>query len=503
MQTSLGSAVIRRSLREEIMPISFLKLLRCPFCAGTLSVSGPEPVSTKPEYGVLSCYCARYPIVAGIPVLKKGNIGSAGQSSEEVISLIESGRRTEALFSLLTPRGLPPSPSWIRSLPSISGIHRLKSHASERSARKWQEQASSLLADEKATACNLLDLYFSGNKNKIVHDYFAFRFGAGRYLVGLSFAASMARRPDRALLDLGCGCGHLTSGLVQHAEGRPVVGLDDSFFGLYVAKRWTAPQAEYVCCAADKSLPFPDGTFSAAFCSDAFHYFFDKATSARELKRLTRDDGIIILFCVRNGLLEHPYGGLPLPPAGYQALVADMPHRLLADADVLERYLRKQGPSLARSAEIESLAHEPVLSIVASHCQERFVDYGSFDDWPHAQGPLGLNPLYVKATRNAEGKVSLRRSFPSPLYEQLNEDCKSYLPISVDVNESMWADLANGKQTHEIEALIDQCVLLAIPERYGNPTALRTQSVASAIAHPMLYSLGIELCENFVCNAPI
>ena len=262
------------------MNTSFLKLLRCPFCAGTLSASGPEPVSPEPEYGVLSCYCGRYPIVAGIPVLKKGNIGSAGQSSEEVITLIENGRRSEALFSLLTPPGLPPSPSWIRSLPSITGINRLKNFASERSARQWQEQAATLLADEEATACDLLDLYFSRNKNKIVRDYFAFRFGNGRYLVGLSFAASLAHQPDRALLDLACGCGHLTADWCSKPKGRPVVGADDSFFGLYVAKRWTAPQAEYVCCAADASLPFPDGAFSAAFCSDAFHYFLSTRQQA-------------------------------------------------------------------------------------------------------------------------------------------------------------------------------------------------------------------------------
>jgi ubiquinone/menaquinone biosynthesis C-methylase UbiE/uncharacterized protein YbaR (Trm112 family) len=480
------------------MDTSFLKLLRCPFCAGALSVSAHEP-----EYGVLSCYCGRYPVVAGIPVLKKGNIGSAGQSTKEVIALIENGRQSEALFSLLTPPGLPLSPSWIRFLPSITGVNRLKSFASERSAREWQEQAATLLADDKATACNFLDLYFSRNKNKIVRDYFAFRFGNGRYLVGLSFAASLAHQPDRALLDLACGCGHLTRGLVQQAGDRPVIGVDDSFFGLYVAKRWTAPQAEYVCCAADKSLPFPDGAFTAAFCSDAFHYFSDKATSARELKRLTRDNGIIVLFWVRNGLLEHPYAGLPLPPAGYHALVADMPHRLLADSEVLARYLRKQGPPLARSAEIDSLAHEPVLSIVASHRQELFVDYGTFEDWPHARGRLGLNPLYVKETTNGDGSVSLRRTFPSPLYEQLNQECKSYLPISVGVNEAMWTDLAKGKQTHEIAALIDQCVLLAIPERYGNPNTSRLPSMASGIGYPMLYSLGIKLCENFVCGTPI
>ena len=456
------------------MNTSFLKLLRCPFCAGTLSASGPEPASHQPEYGVLSCYCGRYPIVAGIPVLKKGNIGSAGQSSEEVIALIEKGRQFEALFSLVTPPGLPPSPSWIRSLPSITGINRVKNLARQRAAREWQEQAAALLADEEATACNLLDLYFSRNQN--VRDYFAFRFGNGRYLVGLSFAASLAHQPDRALLDLACGCGHLTSGLVQQAEGRPVVGIDGSFFGLYVAKRWTAPQANYVCCAADASLPFPDGAFSAAFCSDAFQYFSAKATSARELKRLTRDNGVIVLFWVRNGLVEHPYAGLALPPAGYKALVADMPNRLIADSEVLARYLQNQGPALARPEKPDSLAQEPVLSIVASHRQEVLVDYDSFEGWPHARGRLDLNPLYVKEPRNGDGSLSLRRRFPSPLYEQLNEECKSYLPASVDVNETLWTDLANGKQTEEIEALIEQCVLLAIPERYGNPNASRLQA---------------------------
>jgi ubiquinone/menaquinone biosynthesis C-methylase UbiE len=407
--------------------------------------------------------------VAGIPVLKKGNIGSAGQSSEEVIALIENGRQSQALFSLVTPPGLPPSPSWIRSLPSMTGINRFKNFAWQRSVRQWQEQAAALLGDEEATACDLLDLYFSRNKNKIVRDYFAFRFGNGRYLVGLSFAASLAHQPDRALLDLACGCGHLTRGLVQQASDRPVIGVDDSFFGLYVAKRWTAPQAEYVCCAADSSLPFPDGTFSAAFCSDAFHYFVDKPTSTQELKRLTRDHGTIVLLWVRNGLLEHPYKGLALPPAGYQALVDDMPNRLVADSEVLARYLQNQGPALARPEKPESLAQEPVLSIVASHRQEALVDYGTFEDWPHARGRLDLNPLYVKEPRNGDGSVSLRRRFPSPLYEQLNEECKSYLPASVDVNETMWTDLANGNQTEKIEALVRQCVLLAIPERYGSP----------------------------------
>ena len=85
--------------------------------------------------------------------------------------------------------------------------------------------------------------------------------------------------------------------------------------------------------------------FSAAFCTDAFHYFVNKATSVGELKRLTQDDGLIVLVWIHNALFRCPYDGLPLPPEGYQALVADMPHRLVADSDVLVRYLRKEGPA--------------------------------------------------------------------------------------------------------------------------------------------------------------
>ena len=224
--------------------------------------------------------------------------------------LIEKGRRKEALFSLLTPPNLPPSPSWTRVLPSVTGLNRFKSFLRRRSAREWQAEASALLADSKATACNVLELYFSRNKSKMVRDYFAFRFGHARHLVGLSFAATLANRPDKAVLDLACGCGRVTSGLVQQAEGAPVIGADQSFFGLYVANGWTAPEANYVCCAGDISLPFISGTFSAVFCSDAFQLFLSKATSVQEFKRLTQHRGTIVLFSVRNWLPGTPLFGM-------------------------------------------------------------------------------------------------------------------------------------------------------------------------------------------------
>jgi SAM-dependent methyltransferase len=217
---------------------------------------------------------------------------------------------------------------------------------------------------------------------------------------------------------------------------------------------------------ADVSLPFPNSAFSVVFCADAFHYFVNKATSVRELERLTQDDGLIMLVWVHNALVRRPHDGLPLPPEGYQALVADMPHCLVADRDVLARYLQKQGPPLAHSADLKHLAHEPLLSIVASRRQEVFQDYDPFEDWPHAEGRLRLNPLYVEEGRNGLRNTRLRRTFPSAFYEEDHTESKKYLPEAVEVPAEVVAGLAHGERMPEVERLIEQCVVLGMPERY-------------------------------------
>jgi ubiquinone/menaquinone biosynthesis C-methylase UbiE/uncharacterized protein YbaR (Trm112 family) len=449
------------------MHVSLLLRLRCPFCGGALRVSVTEQIKDTPEYGVLTCHCAHYPIVSSIPILRKGVIGTAGQTVDEVIALIEAGRHREALLALISPPA--PAPAWIQWLPSLRGMGRLKHLAQQWAARGWREQLAALLRDQgdQMTACDLFDLYFRGSGLKMMnaYDYFAFRFGQPRHLVALSLA-SLVDQPKKLILDLACGFGHLTRSLVQRAKGQLVIGVDRNFFALYVAQKWVAPEAEYICCEADASLPFPDSAFSTVFCSDAFHYFVNKATSIRELKRLTQDDGLIVLVTLRNGSVRHQHACLPLPPEGYQALVADMSHRLVSDSDILAHYLQKQGPPLARSADLQQLTQEPLLSLVASHRPEVFQDHGRFEDWPHAEGRLALNPLFVAEKRDGLGDVYLRRTFPADFYEEENAECRQYMPEIVAVNSKTLIDLEHGERTPEMEQLIAQCVVLALPERY-------------------------------------
>ena len=456
------------------MHLSLLDCLSCPFCGGTLNSSDPGQIEREVEYDILTCHCGSYPVVAGIPIIKKGVIGISGETADDVNCLIKTGRYREALLSMIMPP--PPAnpalaPAWLQSLPSVKGIRRLKRLAHEREAGRWREQVMPLLTElrDQVTTCDLLDLYYhrSGFKMDDAYDYFALRFGQPRYLVALSFT-TLIREPKKPVLDLACGYGHITRSLVRRAHEQPVVGVDQEFIGLYCAKSFIAPEAEYICSVADGPLPFTNGSFSVAFCSDAFHYFVNKIESSRELKRVTQDNGLILLVWIHNALFRCPYDGLPLPPEGYQSLVADMPHRLVADSDILVRYLQKKGPSLACSGDIERLAHAPLLSVVASHRQEVFQDYGSFDEWPHADGHLGLNPLYVEERHDSVEAVQLRRRFPSAFYIEEHAQCKEYLPEAVSVNSQVLADLAQGVRTPEMKRLIDQFVVLGMPARYLN-----------------------------------
>jgi ubiquinone/menaquinone biosynthesis C-methylase UbiE len=451
------------------MSFSLLRSMHCPFCGGDINSSEID----ERGFGILTCYCGEYPVVAGIPVIKRGQIGISGETIEAVNSLIKAGRCREALLMMVMPPA-PASPSlappWIRSLPSFKGIRRFKSFAHERGARRWREQAVSLLTDRqnRVTACDLLDLYYhrSGFKTDDAYDYFALRFGQPRHLVALSFT-TLVDNPAKPVLDLACGYGHITRSLARRAHRQPVVGVDQTFTGLYLAKTLIAPEAEFVCCAADGPLPFPDDFFSAAFCSDAFHYFIHKVTSLKELKRVISDDGMIILVWIHNVHVRRPHDGLPLPPEGYEALIADMPHRLVADSDVLARYLQRQGPPLASSAEMGRLSREPLLSIVASYRQEVFKDHADFQNWPHGQGRLDLNPLYrIDKGNDSPADVQLRRTYPSDFYLDDHAQSKEYLPETVTVHSRVLSDLAEGNRTPDVERLVDQFVALGMPEHY-------------------------------------
>jgi len=448
-----------------------LDALRCPYCSGEFTVTHGNVSGDNWDYGVLSCYCEQYPVVAGIPVIRKGVIGNNGETIQAVSQLILSGKHQDALLATLmppAPASAQLAPAWLEQLPQVKGMWRLKGLFGRFAISRWTERVQTLLADGPIgkTAKDYVDVCFGVRGNEKSYDYFMNRFGQPRQLVALSLM-TLIESPRKPVLDFGCGFGHLTSHLVRRVGHQSIIGADRDFIRLYVAKNILAPEALYVCCDGDVSLPFPDEFFSVSYVSDALYMVTNKVICSREVQRVADSNGIIIVSGIRNRVAKFHYRAA-MPYHAYGELFASVPHRVLANSDVLARYLNKRGPALSRSSEKRTLDDEQWFSIVATNREELLVDQAAFEDWPHAEGVLELNPLYKPAgdQANASGEILYRHAFPSSWYEREDGDCRNYEPESVSISSQILKDLSSQKRTAEMEALIARCVIVGIPDRF-------------------------------------
>jgi len=104
-----------------------------------------------------------------------------------------------------------------------------------------------------------------------------------------------ARRRDR-VLDLATGGGH--TALLFGGIARRVVALDLTEPMLRAAREHvrTRAAANVVFVAGDaSSLPFTDGSFDVVTCRTAAHHFADVAAAVRQIQRVLRPGGALLL----------------------------------------------------------------------------------------------------------------------------------------------------------------------------------------------------------------
>ena len=98
------------------------------------------------------------------------------------------------------------------------------------------------------------------------------------------------------VLDVGCGFGHYLAAASRDSALR-LTGLDLSM-GMAVATRETAPAAGVVN-GDTQALPFPDASFDVVLAPHMLYHVPDIAQAAAELRRVVRDNGIVL--AVANG----------------------------------------------------------------------------------------------------------------------------------------------------------------------------------------------------------
>jgi len=371
------------------------ELFACPSCRGPLTR----------ELGALRCSCAAYPVVEGIPIFTPW------------------AKNREFTLEEVLARHLPPAEGLaakiLRRL--LPGTGRIADAVLNRDA-------------------TFLDLAAALGRTGDL-DYFRYRFSDLSYLSTAALLTPLGQGP---VLDLGCGAGHLAYALSKRIPRGMIVGLDLSFTLLYLAKRFVAPSALFVCADASAPLPFRDGAFEAGLCADTFNYLPDRAATARELLRVVR--GPLLLSRLADPSFRGRGSLAPLEPDAYLAMFSARAPRLHRDRDLLEAFLKTRSLDLTRT----NASRDEVLTLSAG-VEARI--------WPGADYFVSgsqLNPIYE--TKEDGDRIHLKRRFISERYAEVYRAVDEFLPESLSVTREQIAS--------PDPELVKKFVLLDLPDNY-------------------------------------
>jgi hypothetical protein len=245
--------------------------------------------------------------------------------------------------------------------------------------------------------------------------------------------------------------------------------LADLFYPkIWLARRFTAPGCEPVCCDGNAPMPFARGAFSLAMCTDAFMFIWTKRQFVNEMERLVDAAGAVLIGHAHNERVWSPSHGQPLSAAGYAALFETIEPRLFAEARLFADVVNGGPLDLSRPDTTADLERDSALTIVASRHPGVYARH-AVPIPTAAAGEFRVNPLYVPADDDAAAPsraTRLRLRFPTEDYEQEYGACREYLPEEVTLDPAAAAALATGRVSPEIADLVRRKVIVDLPKRY-------------------------------------
>lgn len=413
---------------------ALLAHLRCPFCGSPLaevdsawSVRGDAGL----DYAVLGCPCCWYPVVDGIPVM------IADDRARQAMDAIQAGQPAAALEAAL---GL-----------DASAREAFRALQARGDAATYREAIGVLSPDAEGT-------------------YFIYRFSDPTFVTASAVLRAVAQAPgvaDGWIVDVCGGSGHLTRLLAALGAPARTVVADVYFWKLWLARHFTAPGVEAVCCDANDPLPFARGLASLVVLSDAFPYIWRRRALAEELMRLVDAAGALVMPHLHSALGENHSAGMTLTPAGYADLFSPMAPRLFPDAPLFDAVVDRARVDLTHAQAPEAFTAEPSFTLVASRTPEVF----AVREMPPpvaVAGTLAVNPLY--ALTRTEGGTTLTLRFPTPEYEDEFGACRRYLPESLHVPADLTGPLdpagLRARLGTDYDTLRRRLVLIDAPARY-------------------------------------
>jgi demethylmenaquinone methyltransferase/2-methoxy-6-polyprenyl-1,4-benzoquinol methylase len=157
------------------------------------------------------------------------------------------------------------------------------------------------------------------------------------------------------VLDVGCGTGFATEGLLEHTEN--VHGLDQSVHQL--EKAWDKlgkhdPVSFYRGDA--ERLPFKDDTFDVVWSSGSIEYWPDPVATLRDMRRVVKPGGQVLVVGPNN-----PKSTVMQKVANAIMLFYDREEadRMFREAGYVDIEHREMGPSYDPDIAITTVARDP------------------------------------------------------------------------------------------------------------------------------------------------
>jgi len=443
------------------MKEEFLKQLKCPYCGADFEL---EEVYQEKEgeliNGYIKCECSEFPLLEGILNLKLGPLNN------HVVKLLKERKIKDAVelslekygesaYKLLSFAGNGIYGGILRKV--LSGL--VKVRAKHRYSKS---------SDKNMPFCNLL----GRNASEI---YLKHRFSAETFWSLYPFIPILRENRER-ILDIGCGMGHASFVVSTYVNPHQLVCADYAFRHLYLAKKYFAKKATFICLDANYPLPFKDGAFSSILMLDTFHYINARDSLAREMERTLSPHGLLLLLHLHNSLDYNLAAGQPLPPSGWVNLFQQLPVKALPERNVVEDFILRNRLDLTKQYTEDELNTSNAISIVGTRDKSLLQIYQNvWSDLLVNKSNLIINPIY--SIEHELDKIILRRKFPSESFRKEYPLTEKYLHEVYTSNEN-FAQIVKGrkidtasielskKDLRLIEDLMRRFIIINVPENY-------------------------------------
>jgi ubiquinone/menaquinone biosynthesis C-methylase UbiE len=192
-------------------------------------------------------------------------------------------------------------------------------------------------------------------------------------------------RGDMLVLDVACGAAHVAEEIAPHV--RQVVGIDltPDLLRLGADRLGEAGVPNVLLQEGNASdLPFLDGTFDLVLCRSALHHFRDPSRTVREMARVCRQGGRVVVSD-----LVPPYAGVKAAFDDLHRLLDPSHMGVLLSDEIVQLLAKEVGPiSFAELTDPHRFPLDYIFSDVSDRVSVRAALTAELDDGP----PSGFGP---------------------------------------------------------------------------------------------------------------